>query len=380
MSGGLLEGVPGPASVRFDVDDERLARAAWSRLAEPGDLPARQLVQEFGASAALRGLLRGQGPPRWRSRLSDLDPVRDVRALERVGARFVVPSDPEWPGEPLSRLGVEQPFGLWVRGPLDLGEACERAIAVVGSRNCTAYGERVALELAADCARDGVTVVSGGAYGIDGAAHRGALQVAGRTVTVLACGVDRIYPTGHDQLFDRIRQVGAVVSEVPPGSSPTRWRFVERNRLIACLSRLAVVVEATDRSGASSTAARAAKHGVPVGAVPGPVYSPTSYGPHQLLRTGAVCITSAGDALDEIQRLGEAPSRPAPPRRRAAHDDLPPADLRVFDALPVRTTAPVASLAKVAGLDESTVLAALGRLELRNLAVRSGAGWRRART
>src|SRR5919202_779922 len=257
----------------FDPDDERTARAAWSRLTDPVDGAAVAFVQREGAAAALGYVLRGGGAglgvaARWRSRLPDLDPAEDLRVLAAAGGRLVVPGDAEWPS------GVDDlevpPFCLWVRGPLPLDVATARAAAVVGARASTAYGNAVAVSLAKRCAELGVTAVSGAAYGIDAAAHSGALDVPGATVAVLASGVDRPYPRGNAPLIDRIAREGLVVSEVPPGSSPTRSRFVNRNRLIAALADATLVVEAGVRSGAAITARAAVALNRPVGAVPGP--------------------------------------------------------------------------------------------------------------
>jgi DNA processing protein len=361
---------------RFDVEDERLARIAWSRLAEPGDLEAQELVTGEGAVAGLARVLADRGPRRWQARLPDLDPLHDLATVRRLGGRLLIPGDEEWPGG-FQELEAQAPFCLWARGPLSLAVATERSVAIVGSRAATPYGERVAQEFADGCANKGITIVSGAAYGIDGAAHRGALAADGPTIAVLACGVERPYPRGHERLIQRIGDVGLVLSEVPPGSSPTRWRFIERNRLIAALARVTVVVEAAHRSGAIITAGRAERLSRPVAAVPGPISSPLSYGCHQLLRDGAICVTSAEEVAELAGRMGEylPEMLPFPP---AVHDGLDQADLRVFDALPLRKPAGLPSLITTAGLDPATVLAALGRLELRRLAEREGSGWRRA--
>ena len=364
---------------RFDVDDEHLARAAWSRLAEPGDGEAGRAVTRFGPVQALRAVIDGRpGAARWQVRLPDLDPVRDLATLRRFGGRLVIPSDPEWPAG-LTDLGEASPFCLWVRGPLDLAAVTRRAVSVVGSRAATGYGEHVAREIGSGCADQGLCVVSGAAYGIDGASHRGALAVSGATVAVLACGVDRAYPRGNDRLIERIAAVGAVASEIPPGSSPTRRRFIERNRLIAALSGVSVVVEAAWRSGALITARCADHLGRIVGAVPGPVTSPTSAGCHRLIREGiAICVTDAAEVIELASPIGEGLTVP-PAVPAADHDGLPPGDQRVLDALPLGRAAPISSLAKVAGLEEPLVEGALGRLELLGLAVRGAAGWRRGR-
>ncbi|WP_432546470.1 DNA-processing protein DprA [Kineococcus sp. SYSU DK004] len=376
-----------PPGLRPAMDDERLARAAWSRLAEPGDAAAAALVGEVGAALALEAVVTGRGPARWHSRLEDVDPVADLAAARAVGARLVVPGDEEWPAtlEDLAHAaaGDGRPLGvpacLWVRGPLRLDAVAARSAALVGSRAATGYGEHVTAELAAGLADRGWAVVSGGAYGIDAAAHRAALAVGGASVAVLACGVDRSYPSGNAALLARLAREGAVLSEVPPGSTPTRWRFLERNRLIAALTGGTVVVEATWRSGALSTADRAERLLRPVGAVPGPVTSPASAGCHRLLRErGAVCVTGPDEVAELLGRVGEVHAAP-PPQEVRPFDGLSAEELRVAESLPLRGTASTGRLVRDAGLDEGCVRAVLGRLELAGLAARDEAGWRLAR-
>jgi DNA processing protein len=363
----------------YDAEDELTARAAWSRLTEPVDPGAHAFVEREGAAEALGHVLRGGGAglavaSRWRPRLADLDPRRDLRELAAVGGRLVVPGDDEWPSG-LDDLEVP-PFCLWVRGPLRLDAVCARAAAIVGARASTAYGTRIAADFARECAVMGITVVSGAAYGIDAAAHLGALAGGGATVAVLAGGVDRAYPRGNEPLLDRIAAEGLVVSEVPPRSAPTRSRFVQRNRLIAALADATLVVEAGVRSGASITAKHAGKLNRPVGAVPGPITSAASAGSHRLLRDGCVCVTSAEELAELVDPLGASLGAQGLPL--VSVDDLPPVDLRVLDALPLGGSAGVHSLARVAGLDLPTLTAGLGRLELAGLAERDGGGWRRA--
>jgi DNA processing protein len=398
MTGVGVPGMPG----WFDPHDERTARAAWSRLAEPGDRGAGRVLERLGPGRALQLLVespaqvtaaaagpRGGADPGqewrpdrasvagWRVRLGQLDPVRDLATVRRFGGRLVIPGDQEWPVV-LERLGERTPFALWVRGPLELARACERSVALVGCRACTRYGEHVATELGAGCAHRGITVVSGAAYGIDACAHRGALSVGGSTVAVLACGVDRSYPQGNAALIERIVAQGAVVSEVPPGSSPTRWRFVQRNRVIAALSPVTVVVEAAWRSGSSITAREAVDLGHDLAAVPGPVTSSASAGCHRLLRDGATCVTDAAEIAELLAPIGQQLALLAEVAV-AEHDGLGPVDLRVLDALPLRAGVPVASVTAAAGIDRSSVTAALGRLELLGLAASAGDGWCRAK-
>ena len=364
-------------AVRFDLDDPVLARAAWSRLVEPNDDTAYRRLAEHGPVPLLRAVLAGRtGPPRWRTRIPDLDPVRDLATVRRLGGRLLVPGDPEWPAG-LADLDHRQPICLWLRGPLALGPVCTRSAALVGSRAASPYGEHVATGLGSGCVDRQITVVSGAAYGIDGAAHRGALAAGGCTVAVLAGGVDRWYPRGHERLLDRIAAEGLVVSEIPPGSAPAAWRFLERNRLIAALTGGTVVVEAAWRSGALATAERAVRLNRPVGAVPGPVTGPMSTGCHRLIREGAACITDAGEVADLIGRIGDdLAAEPTTPARPG--DDLRPEQRQVLDSLPLSRPASVRSVATVAGLDEGQVRAALAVLGRRGLALSEGAGWRRA--
>ncbi|KAE8762494.1 DNA-processing protein DprA, partial [Georgenia thermotolerans] len=348
----------------FDATDPRLAAAAWSRLVEPGDPAAGTLVAHLGPVEALdwlvgvvrRGEAAGARPweqavARWAPRLEHLDVRRELDVLARLGGHLLVPGDPGWPAA-LDDLGEARPFALWVRGRLAAGpdDGARRQVAVVGARAATTYGQHVAAELAAGMVEAGVAVVSGGAYGIDAAAHRGALGADGHTVAVLAGGVDRLYPAGNSALLEAVVAAGGVVAEVPPGCAPSRSRFLARNRLIAALGAATVVVEAAWRSGALSTAAHAATLARPVGAVPGPVTSMASAGCHRLLREqAAVCVTDAAEVLELVAPAGA--HLPEPPAvQPGLLDGLDPRAARVLDALPARASAAVASVARTAGL------------------------------
>ncbi|MFN8077008.1 MAG: DNA-processing protein DprA [Kineosporiaceae bacterium] len=360
--------------------EQRLARLAWARLVEPGDAEAAAFLAQVGAEQAWHEVRAGAGPARWRARLADVVPERDLEVTHRLGARVLVPGDEEWPAC-LDDLGPAAPVCLWVRGPARVDELVARSVSVVGCRACSSYGEHVTTELGSGFALRGVAVVSGGAYGIDACAHRVALAAGGATLAVLACGVDRIYPRGNDSLLREVAARYALVSELPPGSAPTRWRFLERNRLIAALTPVTVVVEAAWRSGALSTARRAADLGRLVAAVPGPVTSATSAGPHALIRDGATCVTDVDEVLELVAPLS-APADPAPATgvrvaRAMVHDGLDAAALRVFDALPLRRGVPAEALARTSGLDTSTVRALLARLELSGHAGYEGGLWRR---
>lgn len=361
--------------------DERWARVAWSFLTEPCDPLLLGLLSQCGAAEALARLRRGVAPPRsgWAARLPDLDLDALARAVRHHGVRVLVPGDPQWP-EGVDRLSTP-PYCLFVRGAPDLAALVERSVAVVGSRAATDYGMRVSAGLAEGLAGRGWTVVSGAAYGIDAAAHRGALAAEGPTVAVLACGVDRAYPATHRGLLDQVVRSGAVVSEVPVGCAPYRSRFLARNRLIATLARATVVVEANLRSGSLTTAKAAQQHHLPVGAVPGPVTSMTSAGCHALLReTDAVLVTDAADVVELAGRIGDdlvpADERATP---RAPGDDLDAVSYGVWSAVPVRGGATTDRIASASGVEARRLVAILAGLEADGLVTRHGGQWQKAR-
>ena len=370
---------------------DRVARFALSKLSEPGGLRLAGLVAELGAVTVYDHLRAERDLGGLYSdvavRLRGLDPERDLEDAARRGIRFVVPGDDEWPtsledlqgAEPVQRLGGA-PLGLWVRGPLRLDEVCSRSVAVVGSRSATTYGAGVAEEIAATVAQDGVTVVSGAAFGIDQAGHRGALAVTGTTVAVLACGVDRPYPSAHARLLQLIAETGLVVSELPPGCSPTKLRFLARNRLIAALSTGTVVVEAAARSGALNTANWATRVNRVLMGVPGPVTSAQSEGVHELVRTGrAALVTRGQDVLALVSPTGSVPELPVRGGSRL-HDGLEERELRVLEALPVFNGVAVRSVARTCGLSERSVADALTKLESLGMAELVEGVWRLGRT
>lgn len=370
---------------------ERLARVALSRLSEPGDVRLAAVVAELGASSVHRMLCEEQDVAGVytdvAARLRGLDPQRDLDEASRQGIRFVCPGDPEWPlrvddlqtAEPLQQRGGA-PLGLWVKGPLRLDEVCRRAVAVVGSRSATTYGAGVASDLAAHLGDAGTTVVSGAAFGIDQAAHRGALAAKGPTVAVLACGVDRAYPSAHRNLLEYIADTGLVVSELPPGCAPTRVRFLARNRLIAALSQGTVVVEAAARSGALNTANWATRLNRVLMGVPGPVTSAPSEGVHELIRSrGAALVTRGEDVLELVSPAGSFLADPVRGPARP-EDDLTDRERQVLDAVPVAMPACLDSLARTAGIAVREVPAAVQRLLQLGLVEQGPGGWRRAPT
>lgn len=361
-------------------DHERLARLSLGRIAEPGDERLGQRVAEWGAVATVESLKERPRPDRgvdYSARVGDTDPRRELEQAAQVGARFVCPGDAEWPPA-LDDLGPARPWGLWVRGRVSLADVAARAVAVVGARDSTQYGNHVAAELAAGLGDHRWTVVSGAAFGVDAAAHAGALAASGATVAVLACGVDLAYPRAHEALIGRIASEGLVVSELAPGVRPNRLRFLVRNRLIAALGRGTVVVEAALRSGSLSTARHAGRLHRHVMAVPGPVTSALSAGTHALVRNeGATLVTGAADVLELVAPIGEHLTC-EPRGETRARDELDPVTARVLEALPVRRAAPVARVAREAAVAGETALRALGLLDALGLAEHTEGGWRLA--
>ena len=366
-------------------DAERLARAALCRMVEPGDEGAWQLLQQHGPVETADRLARGRDlpdalrrrAPGYRARAEAGDPATDLEQARRSGVRLVCPGDLDWPTQ-LDDLGAGRPIALWVRGSASLRLLALRSVAMVGARACTAYGAHVAAEIGAELADAAWVVASGGAYGIDAAAHRGALSATGITIGVLACGVDQVYPRGHATLLARIAEQGLLISELPLGAHPTRPRFLLRNRIIAALTRGTVVVEAAGRSGALSTARRARDLNRLVMGVPGPVTSELSAGVHALLRSGAALVTDAAEVVELVGGIGTdlAPTRRGPVLPR---DALSGDTLQVLEGIPAGPYgAPVESLVRASGLAADAVLQRLYELGSLGLVERCGSHWRLA--
>ena len=367
---------------------------AWAYLSRVAEAPCAELV----------GLIKGVGPVEAAERIRraavddalakrtdarrEIDcAAEDLEMLRRRDGRLITPEDDEWPGLAFAsfrgapvrdRPQGRAPLVLWAIGPLRLDDVAERAAAIVGTRACTAYGEHVAADLSAGLAEHDVAIVSGGAYGIDGVAHRAALSADGMTVAVLAGGVDVLYPAGHSALLHRVGATGLLVSEYPPGVRPARHRFLTRNRLVAALSGATVVVEAGIRSGAASTAAWARALGRVVCAVPGPVTSAASTGCHVLLRAGAELVTRADEVREIIGRAGELAEEETRPTNPL--DALTDTERQVYEALPGRGVRTTDEIAVASGLPADAILGPLAMLEIAGLIERVEGRWRLART
>ena len=398
-----------------DLPDEAVALAGLVRVCEPPSAALAAFVGKVGPVRAWRDVLSRRAPRAVLSATAArtqnvavevlIDRARaDLLAAASVGARLIGSSDPAWPGEAVESFqgalargvrGAGPPVALYVRG-WPLTGLPMNGLTIVGSRASSAYGQRVAGEMAYELAQRGMTIISGAAFGIDTAAHRAALHAARAapprggeldarpsTVAVLACGIDRAYPEANRALLTAIGEQGAVVSEYPPGTTPARHRFLVRNRLIAAFGAGTVVVEAGRRSGTLSTAAAAEQLGRLVMAVPGPVTSAMSVGCHLLLADRfAQLVTSADDVLAALGRLPRPPGAVAQdplPGTDPRHptDGLDPDTARVYDAFPVREACTVDELAVEAGMAASVVMGALAVLELHGLAGREGIVWRR---
>ncbi|MGI5505343.1 DNA-processing protein DprA [Lentzea sp. CA-135723] len=369
-------------------DKVRLARAYLSRVAEPYPGALAALVAEVGPVEAAGRVRSGEISPSVASQTSarraEERAQADLAAIDKLGGRLVIPEDEEWPRWPLLaleniaalRCGGE-PLALWVRGPHFLADVVDKAVAVVGSRASSTYGDHVAGEFAYGLALTGTTVVSGAAYGIDGAAHRGALNAGGLTIAVLACGADTAYPGGHQGLLAKIALEGLIVSEYPPGVMPARHRFLTRNRLIAALGGGTVVVEAGRRSGAKNTAAITLALGRPLMVVPGPVTSASSVGCHELLRDGrAVPVGSVAEIVESVGRFGD--DLATQPAEKDSDLGAPQGEaMRVYEAMGKRHGLSAEVVSVESGVPLERVRALLPELEFAGLALRLDEGWQK---
>lgn len=358
---------------------ERRARACLTGVVEAGSAGLEALLRDAGPEELWHTLVAGAASSTWANRAKAWSLEASCALVDDQPICFLIPGDPQWPAALTDLEAVRHgglggvPLGLWVRGVVP--QAAGSSVAIVGSRASTGYGERVATDLAAELAQAGHPVVSGGAYGIDAAAHRGALAVEGATVAVMAGGLDQLYPKGNEQLLQR---VGSVVSEVAPGLRPTKAGFLARNRLLAALTVGTVLVEASHRSGALNTVRWShALHRV-VMAVPGPVHSAASVGPHRLVRDAeAVLVTDADEVMAAVGPLQPDPATAGQPR---LFDAVPAELMAVREQLPARGGVSVESLVSRTGLAVPELLQRLAQLELRQLVRRrEDDGWSLAR-
>lgn len=385
---GISANPSGPTS--GDPDTRRLAWVYLSRVVQGPCAPLSALIDAIGVVEAARAVRECALPEPLRGPTAQRRGIdiarRDLEVIERIGGRVVTPDDPEWPAWRM--LGLAQlepgrdrdgavPLVLWARGPRSLLESSERAVAVVGSRCSTGYGNRVTSEIAGDLAAQGWTIVSGAAFGIDSMAHRAALALDGSTIAVLACGIDRPYPAQHERLLSDIAASGLVVSEYPPGVTAHKHQFLARNRLIAALADGVLVVEAGLRSGARNTVKWARRLSRPALAVPGPVTSAASVGCHRMIRDGeALLVTRAEEVVDEAGPLRlSLPGATGPGEN--PEDRLTGDEAIVFAALPRIGSRLPLELSQQCGLSLPVVRATLPALELAGLVAADESGWHR---
>lgn len=387
--------------------EDVLARVSWSVLVEPGDSVAGELVAACGPRRAfdlVRTAVRAGADPlveqlglgvsfadsvdgvvdgvrkaleRWRPRMAAAsDPRPVVAAGAAVGARLLVPTDDEWP-DGLADLGPHAPLVIWSRSERpDPVRGCDGALAIVGCRANTVAGAEATAEIASTAADAGIEIVSGGAYGIDAVAHRVAVAAATPTTAVLAGGVDQFYPAGNNALLRNVLGRGRVLSESPPGTRPTRWRFLARNRLIAAMGGATVVVEAGARSGALNTAHHAMHLGRPVFAVPGSFASAASVGCHRLIADGtAQIVVHPADPIAALRPDAGAPPGPGAGTGGTGLDTAAdPLVRRALDAVD-RRPLPVEEIARRSGLSVDDAADALALAQLEGLVVPLADGW-----
>ncbi len=383
--------------------EENFARSAWSVICEPGDGFAGFLISLMGAAAALEAEVHGlsskqlkaqlisqgadaidldsfgvfeklhaEARERWKPRLNQELIRTALYKINKVGGFVMTPSHPDWPAQ-LNDLEKHAPLALWVRGKSSALRQLEHSIAIVGSRGATSYGEFATDSMVSALVPKGFSVVSGGAYGIDGIAHRSTLALRGNTVAVMAGGLDKFYPSGNSDMLRRISQTGAVISEVPPGTIPSKWRFLQRNRLISALGQSTLVIEANWRSGALNTVSHSERLERPIYAVPGPITSPKSAGTNKLISDNRAQLVVDGDDL--LERLGETGRVTS----QLELDGLGAIEKRVLDALGFDVLE-IAEICSSAGLTRDEARFGLSSLELEGLVLRRDNTWTKSQT
>ena len=355
--------------------DERWARAILTLFTE-ADSTYGRLLRTESAVEVLEKLLVERPMLRQHRAVVERNFLESQLGAFEQPAGLLINTDAGWPSQ-LNDLPAP-PIALWWRGWGNLRQLCGKSVAVVGARAATNYGERVAMRMASELADKGWTVISGGAFGIDAAAHRGAMT-AGATVCVLASGIDVPYPASHSQLIDSMATTGVIVSESGLGEPVRRYRFLARNRIIAALARGVVVVEAAPRSGSLGTARAADSLGRNVMGVPGPVTSETSRGVHELLRANPqmALVTNADEVVEMCGLVGDdlAPIVDGPHDVRDALSDIA---RRIADHL---TPAPqtVVRIAHGVGISAMATMTGLSELLIAGLAQNDESGWRISR-
>lgn len=349
-----------------------------AHLCEPADSAVKKALTLSPPDRVIHELLAGRIKPAsqasFAARFSQFDLGQELEYTEQIRASFITRGEVGWPRQ-LNVLGPDEPWVLWSLGSADFRLLALQSLAIVGTRACTPYGQQVAFNWAAEIADRGVTIVSGGAVGVDIAAHKGALSVGSPTLCVLAGGVQARYPASNEHIFHQIMDNGVIISESPPKESPRRQRFLTRNRIIASLTQATLIVEASRRSGTASTASWAELIHRPIFGVPGSVYSSASEGIHAMMSEGrAMLVHSPTDVLQLIN-IGNVHT----PSSKAVTDwrSLTQPELDVWESLPKKGQALAADVAARCGLSFPEVTALLTELNLKNMASFDGFFWRR---
>lgn len=358
--------------------NSREAFFTLAHLCEPAD-PAinRELVNK-SPEQVIQELLTGEIKPASRATFADRFTKFNLRAeieyTNHIRATYVTRGEVGWPRQ-LSKLGADEPWVLWSLGAADFRLIASQSLAIVGMRACTNYGQQVAFNWSAEIADSGVTVVSGGAIGVDIAAHKGALSVLSPTLCVLAGGVQARYPASNEHVFHQVMDTGVIISESPPREAPRRQRFLTRNRIIAALTKATLIVEASRRSGTASTASWAESIGRPIFGVPGSVYSAASEGIHHMMAEGrAILVHSPRDLLELVNIQQAQPSNSVTVMDWRSLTQL---ELDVWESLPKKGHALAADIATRCGISLPSVIAVLTELNVKNMACTDGVSWRR---
>lgn len=358
------------------TDDE--ARLVLSWITDHIDPTLARAIDSRGAKTALEVITTSSAArPSERRRIARLNQIHSIaqlkKELERNKIEFLTPQSEFWPGQ-LNDLELSAPIGLFIRG--DKKTLLDTSVAIVGTRNASSYGSRITQELAYELATFGFTIVSGGAFGIDVIAHHSTLLAKGATICVQANGLDNFYPRANGELITRIIQNGAVVSEYPPGRTPNKSQFLDRNRIIAALAGGVVVVEAPRISGSLSTANHANKLSRMVMAFPGEVTSENSLGTNELIKTKqAEIITGYQDVVELLSPLGQAPIPIQEIANSSIFDSLSDKSKLVFETLPLRGGFEIAEIVNRSGLDRVEVISAITELEIYAAIKKSRTGW-----
>jgi DNA processing protein len=354
------------------------ARLVLSWITDHIDPPLARSIAAKGAKTALEIItLSSVAKPSERRRITRLNQIQSIEQIKHQLAqhrlKYITPNDESWP-EQLNQLELSTPIGLFIKG--DERVLSDISVAIVGTRNASSYGARITQELAFELATIGYTIVSGGALGIDVIAHHSTLLAHGTTVCVQANGLDDFYPKSNKEVINRICENGAVISEYPPGRTPNKSQFLDRNRIIAALAGGVVVVEAPRISGSLSTANHASKLSRMVMAFPGEISSENSLGTNELIKTKqAEIITQANDVIELLAPLGQAPLPPEEIMNKSIFDGLSDQAKLVFETLPLRGGYEVAEIAQHSGLDRVSVISVLSELQIHSAIRKGPTGW-----